>query len=454
MHWLVIVFATIALVFIAVVSFGATARFAQSEQSVAHTHEVETALMSFRSNLFASQDALLEGYVTGDPSFAAVYHRSEDRLAAKLQDLRRLTSDNPAQGSRLDTLAALIQSRRETLRESGVPSTGEGNATQAQRELFYRSQAPTTEALAVLDDMRGEEERLLQERTIASGRTYTRVRLALASAYAIVVLVLFVYFRGLLRELRNRQRAEEALRRLSGRILQLQDAERRKIARELHDSFGQTFAALKMNLDRIAADNASASGKSDQLLSESLLLLDRCISEARTLSHLLHPPLLDELGFASAAEMYIEGFSDRSRMQVNLDLPKHLERMPGEIELTLFRALQESLTNIHRHSGSSSVEIRLERRPTEAVLTVRDHGKGISAKVVEKFTNRTGGTGVGLAGLRERVRELEGQLSIRPAHPGTLLRVSLPLPEASASKAPAESPSVSGIGSQNSTAAD
>ncbi len=150
--------------------------------------------------------------------------------------------------------------------------------------------------------------------------------------------------------------------------------------------------------------------------------------EARTLSHLLHPPLLDELGFVSAARAYIEGYSARCHVQVNLDLPNDLERLPEEIELTLFRALQESLTNIHRHSGSPTVDIRLERAANAVNLTVRDYGKGIPADLAKSFANRTGAVGVGLAGMRERVRQLKGQLNIRPARPGTLLAVSLPLP--------------------------
>jgi signal transduction histidine kinase len=436
MHWLVLVFAAIALILIAVVSFGATARFAESEKLVSHTHEVEIAIARIRSNLFASRDALVAESVSGDHSFRALYNQSEAELAKDVAHLRALTADNASQQSRLDSLEALIESRNSSLLNSESAATAGQNQQAAERERFAAGRAPTMKALAVLDDMHEEEERLLTLRNAATARTYVHVRVALAAVYAIVVIVLFVYFSGLLTELRNRVRAEEAVRHLSARLLQLQDAERRKIARELHDSFGQTFAALKMNLDQITLDDPAGARRSSELLAASLQLLERCIMEARTLSHLLHPPLLDELGFVSAAKGYIEGYSDRCHVRVNLDLPDHLERMPEEIELTLFRALQESLTNIHRHSGSASVDIRVERAPNSVSLTVRDYGKGIPAGTLKSFANSTGAIGVGLAGMRERVRQLSGNLNIQSVRPGTLLIVALPLPDSGVRKPP------------------
>jgi signal transduction histidine kinase len=443
MHWLVLVFATVALVLIAVVSFSATARFADSEKWVSHTHQVETVLARIRSNLFSSQDALIAESVTGDPSFHSLYTQSEADLAHDVSRVRELTSDNPSQQSRLDSLEALIKSRDASLLNFGSlsPSDSSSLATQNQdneRERFTAGRAPTAKALAVLDDMLVEERRLLALRNAASASTYLHARVALAAVYAIVVIVLFVYLRGLVLELRNRERAEEAVRDLSGRLLQLQDAERRKIARDLHDSFGQTFAALKMNLDQVATANSTGSDRANELLADCEQLVEKCMIEARTLSHLLHPPLLDELGFASAAKAYIEGYSARCHVKVNLDLPQDLGRMPDEIELTLFRALQESLTNIHRHSGSPSVDIRLERRADGVNLTVRDYGKGIPVDRLKSFANSTGAVGVGLAGMRERVRQLKGHLNLRAMHPGTLVTVVLPLTGGSAGTPPGQ----------------
>ncbi len=448
MHWLVLVLATIALVLIAVVSFTTTAHFADTEKWISHTHEVETVIARIRSNLFSSQDALIAESVTGDPSFHSLYTQSEADLAQDVARVRGLTLDNQSQQSRLDSLEALIKSRDASLLNFGsAPSASSTSPTSstpaldhqdAERDRFTAGRAPTAKALAVLDDMLAEERRLLALRDAASASTYLRARIALAAVYAIVVIVLFVYLRGLVLELRNRERAEESVRQLSGRLLQLQDAERRKIARDLHDSFGQTFAALKMNLDQVATANRSGSDRANELLADCEQLVEKCMIEARTLSHLLHPPLLDELGFASAAKAYIEGYSARCHVQVNLDLPEDLARMPDEIELTLFRAVQESLTNIHRHSGSPSVDIRLERRADGVNLTIRDYGKGIPADRLKSFANSTGAVGVGLAGMRERVRQLKGQLNLRAMHPGTLVTVVLPLSGGSAVTPPGQ----------------
>lgn len=452
MHVVVLVFATIALIFMAIVSFATTSRFRESEHWVSHTHVAETAIMGLRADLFASQDALRAEAAYSDPSYANLYNQSEASITSHVADLRRLTSDNIEQQSRLDSLDALIKSRRGALPETGASALADPNNKNSAREILTVQQAATAKALAVLNDMREAEEQLLRQRIAEAHSTYERARIALAGAYAVVVLVLFVYFRGLIVELRNRRRAEETLRALSGRILRMQDAERRKIARELHDSFGQTFAALSMNLDQLA-ELARNSSRSRELIAECTQMIERSMEEARTLSHLLHPPLLDELGFASAAQTFIEGFSDRSHLKVNVDLRADLQRMPDEVELTLFRALQESLTNVHRHSGSPAVDIRLERDAYGVVLSVRDYGTGISADLLKKFENRTGGAGVGLAGLRERVRELKGELTVRPAHPGTLLRVSLPLPESSPQKPPSPSEAVEAPEAKSATAA-
>ena len=152
-----------------------------------------------------------------------------------------------------------------------------------------------------------------------------------------------------------RKRAEEAARSLSGRILTLQDDERRRIARGLHDSLGQYLTALKMNLDVFQTSNDNKA----KLASDCSEIVDKCLTETRTISHLLHPPLLDEAGFGSAARWYVDGFSQRSGIKVNLNLPSKLGRMHRDVEVALFRAVQEGLTNVHRHSGCSAVDVCL-----------------------------------------------------------------------------------------------
>jgi two-component system, NarL family, sensor kinase len=245
-------------------------------------------------------------------------------------------------------------------------------------------------------------------------------------AFAAVLLLFFANFWQLRTELRDRRRAEASVRRLSGRILQLQDAERRKVARELHDSIGQYFAGLKMSLDMLRANNLDPA-KKIKIYDQCLELLEQGMAETRTLSHLLHPPLLDEVGLASAASWFVDGFSQRSKINVSLEVPQGMERLPREVELALFRVLQEGLTNIHRHSGSKTALVQLKIQSGAASLAVRDYGKGISQAMVEEFRRSSTGTGVGLAGMRERVMDLGGTLALESDGQGTCLRVAMPL---------------------------
>ena len=214
-----------------------------------------------------------------------------------------------------------------------------------------------------------------------------------------------------------------SLRRLSSRLQHVQDDERRRIARELHDSAGQYLAAVKMNLAQI--DPGELSKSRAVALAESEQLLDRCLAEIRTISHLLHPPLLDESGLSSAARWYVEGFEKRSGIKVNLSISSAEKRLPQPVEMALFRALQESLTNVHRHSESSKVDIRIDVDNGEAVLDVRDYGKGVSADQLAGFEKGID-LGVGLVGMRERVSELGGKFQILSAKPGISVIVTIP----------------------------
>jgi signal transduction histidine kinase len=221
-----------------------------------------------------------------------------------------------------------------------------------------------------------------------------------------------------------RRNAEGAIRRLSGRLLNLQDQERRRIARELHDSLGQYLAGLKMTVELLAQPNTRDKAA---LFVECSDILERCISETRTLSHLLHPPLLDEAGFASAAKWFVHGFSQRSGIPVTFDLEPNFPRLPETIEIALFRVLQESLTNVHRHSRAGGAEIHVDLQPHEVTLEVTDRGCGIPAHVLTPIKRNGTQSGVGLAGMRERVNELGGRLEIDSSGQGTTIRVTLPL---------------------------
>jgi signal transduction histidine kinase len=209
-------------------------------------------------------------------------------------------------------------------------------------------------------------------------------------------------------------------------MLSLEADERRRIARELHDSLGQYLTGLKINLDLLS--RAANENKRAALLAECVQTTDQCLNETRTISHLLHPPLLDEVGFGSAARWYVDGFAQRSGLKVNLDVPPDFGRLRRDIETALFRVVQEALTNVHRHSGASVVEVRVDVDAEQVWLEVKDNGRGMShdrLRAVESGSE----TGVGLAGMRERVRELGGSLSIKSSQSGTSLGISIPITE-------------------------
>ena len=225
-----------------------------------------------------------------------------------------------------------------------------------------------------------------------------------------------------------RKQAEEAARSLSGRILTLQDDERRRIARGLHDSLGQYLTALKMNLERLSRSD----DRNSALASECSEILDKCLTETRTISHLLHPPLLDETGFGSATQWYVDGFAQRSGIKVTLNLPPKFGRLPQDIEIVLFRAVQEALTNVHRHSGASLVAIRLTLSPKQILLEIKDNGRGMSQGRLDYALGGEPRAGVGIAGMRERARELGGSINIQSDGTGTRVLVRIPFVEEAA----------------------
>ncbi|MBI3476549.1 MAG: PAS domain S-box protein [Acidobacteria bacterium] len=211
------------------------------------------------------------------------------------------------------------------------------------------------------------------------------------------------------------------LRHLSVQLMRLQDEERRRIARNLHDSLGQYLVSIKMNLDSLSG---SAAPSQTEALADALESVERSIVETRTLSCLLHPPLLDEVGFASAARWFTDEFAKRSGIEVRLALPDGMDRLPELTEIALFRILQESLTNVHRHSGSSSVEIGLTITENQALLRVQDFGQGMPARLMQSSDLHITNVGVGLSGMRERVADLGGSFNIESDSHGTTIIVA------------------------------
>jgi signal transduction histidine kinase len=232
------------------------------------------------------------------------------------------------------------------------------------------------------------------------------------------------------RELEDRiarqERAEQTVRGLSARLLHSQDQERRRIARELHDSTGQSLAALTMILSKLSKKAASVNPELSSELAESEQIARSVSDELRTTSYLLHPPLLDEMGLQASLRWYIEGFKGRSNIDVSLNLPENLQRLPTDLELMIFRVVQECLTNVHRHSESPSATICLCNSSGKLTLEIRDQGKGMPADRLVAVIG-PGTVGVGLRGMRERVKAFGGELEILSDSQGTVVRAVIPL---------------------------
>jgi two-component system, NarL family, sensor kinase len=222
-----------------------------------------------------------------------------------------------------------------------------------------------------------------------------------------------------------RKRAEQELQLLSAELMRLQDEERRRIGRDLHDSTGQTLAALELGLAQLMHDPSSVSGTGRERLEQCARLANQCSAEIRTASYLLHPPLLDELGLLSALRWLADGFRERSAIEVLLDLPEAMDRLTPDDELCLFRIAQEALTNVHRHAASPWVAVRLKVQSDSVMLEIEDAGRGMPPTYAAENAARDRPVGVGLAGMRERIRQIGGTLSVESTHTGTRVRTTI-----------------------------
>jgi signal transduction histidine kinase len=231
-------------------------------------------------------------------------------------------------------------------------------------------------------------------------------------------------FAELHRKTRELEMLNQELRRLSNALIVSQDEERRRIARELHDGLGQELSAAKMLMDGLSNPNLSLQWK-ENAANEGSAALGRAIQQVRTVSHLLHPPLLDEVGLCSALRQYLEGFTKRSGIETSVNLPsRELPRFKPELETAIFRIIQEALTNVLRHSEARKAWITIDALDSQVTVTIRDDGKGIPKQVAEL---RSGSVGIGISGMRQRVKEFGGQVHLQNANPGTLVEVAIPI---------------------------
>jgi len=435
----------------ALIVYGTDRGFLANVQLVQHTQHVEVLLGETESVIASAARARITYVLSGDPQALTTYEESVSKIHSQLAELRRSTSDNPVQQANCDDLEKLVNDRIQlweksvAIKKSGIPTPA------GQPDLTRQSVAFADETIIVIQRMRAEESRLLQRRQIELSTSYFVARVIRIVSFLTAVLLLFWHYRLIKEELLAREQAEqeslaaaslaneaerrahesekaavesdESARHLSARLLQLQDEERRRLARELHDSTGQFLAAAKMTLSSVSIGH-----EQDPRYAECMRLLDRSLTEVRTISHLLHPSGLEEAGFPAAARWYSEEFAKRSGIKLKVDVPDLKQRLPREMEITLFRILQESLGNIHRHSKSTSAEITFQPSDREVLLAITDNGVGIPEEQLDRF-RLYGNSGVGLVTMRERVRELHGHFEVHSNGNGTSLRVTIPIPQ-------------------------
>jgi len=416
--------AVILLLLSGLAAYDAVVRLRAAQRWVSHTRDVQSTLGDL-NNVSARAGRARTRYVdTGDEAFLQDYQAAATDIPSKLKQLQQFTADNREQQENWMHLQD-ITNRRLGLLNNSVHLKRSGSTDPAE-QAWLRQQIidVSAEADSLLQKMQDAEQQLLDERRQHSERLFRVTGYILGAAFLLALALFFFHYRLMNAELGAREQAEASLRALSVRLLELQDQERRKFSRELHDSLGQYLVGVKMNLTMLA-NSISA----NSLVSESMKLLDEAMTETRTISHLLHPPLLDETGFASAARWYVEGFAKRSGIPTRLDLPEDFGRLPEPVELALFRVLQESLTNVHRHSKSPRADVSLRVFRDEIVLRIRDYGKGIPLDVLDRFRRNRAHGGVGLAGMRERIHELGGRLEMDSDGHGTQVLVRMPRSE-------------------------
>jgi signal transduction histidine kinase len=399
---------------------------------LAHSYQVEVALGDIDSTLTRAARARAIYVDKGDEDYYRQFVQMLNGISPEMGRVETLVGDNPIQTDLLQRLRVVTAKRAGLLQDSVVLRHGGTIDPERQTSLGRDSIALGLDQSELVHQMQMNEQSLIGPRRRISDRLFVFFLMLLAATILASGLLLWWHFALLRDELRNREQMEESTRRLSSHVLEMQDEERRRFSRELHDSLGQILTAAKLNMSALMKRYPD-----DLTLFETEQFLDQAVQETRTISYLLHPPLLDELGFASAAQWYVEGFSKRSNITVDLKIPKDLGRLPRTVELVLFRVLQEALGNVMRHAKTLRAAVSVTPTRHSVVLEVRDFGVGISEEMLETF-NRTGGqVGVGLAGMRERVREQGGTFEVQSSGRGTAIIVTMPKETAAETRAAA-----------------
>lgn len=426
-------FASLVLVFLTILALGAVVYFTErgiavSRDWVIHTYQVRSQLNDLQLEVMPAEAETPVLPMHGIGQFSQS-HQQSDLARQTVEELRRLTRDNPRQQERLEQLGRILKENGALIDRHRNPGDLRVHLSHAERKRQQEIGDGEKQIASIVRGMQDEEERLLGQRLKAWDYLFKRNVLMLGLAFTVVTLMLAYNFRLLVSEVARTKNTEErsranaeSYRLMSARILELQDQERRRIARELHDSVGQYLAGLKINLNQL---ETGVHIDAPALLRETVGLTDRTIQEVRTLSHLLHPPLLEELGFLPAARWYVDEYGKRSQVKVSLLVDEPIERLPREVEIALFRVLQESLTNVYRHASAQSVDIRILCSDGHVTLTVTDDGKGIPEEVLARFRDGAA-SGIGLAGMRERLAEFGGEFRVESSSGGSIVEAVIP----------------------------
>lgn len=444
----------------AIASYLSFSYFRVGEQWVTHTQEVRAAVGDLEYAVNAAARSRMSYLMSGAESDLTEFNAAVDRIPAKVLHLRELTNDNPLQVNNCAQLESLLATREQAWAED--IQRRQAGTTINLSDMLQQNVRLAADFAVRTEAIRSEEHRLLEIRTRTAHRRFLTAIAAVGGSFILALLLLYFHFLMLTRELKGRTEAQQALRKsneelagevaerraaekklavseaslreLSLHLLRTQEEERKRIGRELHDSLGQYLAMLKLNLDLLDGSPDIAANR-DQI-SQCVRLAEESMREVRTISYLLYPPMLEEVGLKSAIPWYLEGFSTRSNVQTSFEIDSQFGRLSRDVELALFRVLQESLTNVHRHSGSPTANVRLSLKNGNAVLEVADQGQGIK----EKSSTHTDGEwhtslGVGVRGMNERMRQLGGKLEIASSPKGTVVTAVVPTKQPAAGAA-------------------
>ncbi len=397
-------------------------RLYRAEAQVRHTYDVEVAIGDMEASLTEVGRDRVAYLDSETPENLQSFNQSVTRVAAALARIRKLTTDNPEQKQLCDRLEANANQRMAASQASVDLRRQNKSDPQKQVQLTSEVARAAFDTAAITKQMRQNEDQLLEQRSRLSDLLLKTLPGILFVSFLFSAGMFWIHYHLLNRELRERRIAETQLRQLSLELMRVQDEEHRRFARELHDGLGQSLAAAKMMLEARPPGSAG-----DAKIAEVSALLGDVLSQTRTISHLFHPPFLDEIGFASAAQWLIEGYAQRMNVEVSADILRPDERLPRSLEFTLYRVLQEALNNIQRHTKTPKVEISVRTETDSVTLRVKDYGPGIPNKTLAAFRSNHNHAGVGLTAMKERVKEQGGKLEVRSEETGTEIIVTIPL---------------------------